>query len=103
MSQNLFADVTYWEIFGYLFQAVFAARFVVQWIASERRRESIIPIAFWYLSIIGSVGLFIYAVFGVGSRPFALGQSMGIFIYTRNLVLIYRRRAADKGAAPPAM
>jgi len=97
-----FSSDPYWTVFGFVFQGAFFGRFLVQWIASERRRESIIPVAFWYLSIVGSLGLFIYAFFGKKDPVFAVGQSMGFIIYTRNLVLIRRRRVADQTAKPSA-
>ena len=81
-----------WVIFGFGAQALFFARFVVQWIASERRRRSHVPVAFWYLSLAGGVTLLIYAV-GRFDPVFILGQGLGCFIYIRNLILIQRRSA----------
>jgi lipid-A-disaccharide synthase-like uncharacterized protein len=88
-------------------------RFLVQWIASERRKRSHIPVAFWYFSLAGGVTLFAYAVRRF-DPVFALGQGLGCFIYIRNLVLIGRRsaeyrdrlsdradRAANGRPAPP--
>jgi lipid-A-disaccharide synthase-like uncharacterized protein len=63
-------------------------RFLVQWIASERARRSVIPVAFWYFSIGGAVILFLYAVYRK-DPVFILGQSLGLFIYARNLYLIH--------------
>ena len=76
-------------IIGFLGQGLFASRFIVQWIYSEKQGKSSIPVVFWYLSIMGGIGLLIYAI----SRKdpvIILGQSFGIFIYLRNLILIYR-------------
>ena len=76
---------------GFISQAIFASRFVFQWIYSERKGESHIPIIFWYLSIFGGLGLLIYAI----SRKdpvIITGQIFGILIYTRNLILIYRKK-----------
>jgi lipid-A-disaccharide synthase-like uncharacterized protein len=83
----------YWlYILGFAGQSLFALRFLVQWVASERKGESIIPIYFWYLSLIGSLILLAYAI--VRRDPvFILGQSTGFLVYTRNLMLIYRKRA----------
>jgi lipid-A-disaccharide synthase-like uncharacterized protein len=81
-----------WTIFGFLFQGCFMARFLVQWIASERAKKSVIPIAFWFFSIIGAAGLLTYAIVHVKDPVFAVGQSTGMFIYVRNLVLIRRNR-----------
>ena len=73
---------------GFLGQGVFASRFIVQWIYSEKKGESYIPIIFWYLSIIGGIGLLTYAIFRK-DPVIILGQTFGIFIYLRNLILIY--------------
>ncbi|UCG15997.1 MAG: lipid-A-disaccharide synthase N-terminal domain-containing protein [Phycisphaerales bacterium] len=81
-----------WVIFGFGAQALFFARFVIQWIASERRKRSHVPVAFWYLSLLGGITLFIYAV-GRFDPVFMLGQGLGCFIYIRNLILIQRRSA----------
>lgn len=78
-------------IFGFFGQAVFASRFIVQWIYSEKKGESLIPIVFWYLSIIGGISLLIYAIFRK-DPVIILGQSFGILVYTRNLILIYRKK-----------
>ena len=78
-------------IIGFLGQGLFASRFIIQWIHSEKRGESTIPILFWYLSIFGGIGLLTYAIFR--KDPVIIsGQSFGIFIYLRNLILIYRRK-----------
>jgi len=85
----------YWlYLFGIAGQLLFALRFIVQWVASERKGESIIPIYFWYLSLIGSLILLAYAIFR-RDPVFILGQSTGFFVYTRNLMLIYRKRTAS--------
>ena len=85
-----------WLAIGFLGQGLFSARFLVQWIASEKKGESIVPVAFWYFSIGGGLISFIYAV-AIGSLPFSLGQGAGLFVYFRNLYLI-RRKAAPVGA-----
>jgi lipid-A-disaccharide synthase-like uncharacterized protein len=101
MWQEFYSKLDFWAVVGLIAQMAFASRFIVQWIASERRGESVIPISFWYLSLIGTSGLLLYAI--VRADPvFILGQSMGSIIYTRNLMLIYRRRAAEQSATPPA-
>ncbi len=82
---------TLWLIIGFAGQALFASRFIVQWLVSEKRGKSVIPIAFWYLSISGGLLLLTYAIWRK-DPVFILGQSMGVFIYTRNLMLIYRER-----------
>ena len=82
-----------WALVGLTGQALFTARFVVQWLASEKKKESVVPIAFWYFSLIGGAVSFIYAL-AIGSIPFTLGQGTGLFIYLRNLHLIHKKRAA---------
>jgi len=77
----------FWVVLGLVGQALFTARFLVQWIASEKSRRSVVPIWFWYLSLIGGALSFVYAV-GIRSLPFALGQLAGLFVYARNLMLI---------------
>ncbi len=76
---------------GFLGQGIFASRFIVQWIYSEKKGESFIPIIFWYLSILGGIGLLTYAIFRK-DPVIILGQSFGIFIYLRNLFLIYKKK-----------
>jgi lipid-A-disaccharide synthase-like uncharacterized protein len=82
----------YWLYLGFAGQLLFGLRFLVQWVASERKGESVIPIYFWYLSLIGSLILLAYAIFR-HDPVFIMGQSTGLFVYTRNLMLIYRKRA----------
>jgi lipid-A-disaccharide synthase-like uncharacterized protein len=83
-----------WVIVGLSGQFLFSLRFLVQWIVSERRKESVIPVAFWYLSLGGSLILLAYAIYRQ-DLVFILGQSTGSFIYMRNLMLIYRKRKAQ--------
>ncbi len=80
-----------WFAFGMVAQAVFFLRFVVQWIVSERRKRSTIPIAFWYLSLAGGLLTFVYAC-KKADPVFMLGQLLACIIYVRNLMLIYGRR-----------
>ena len=82
-----------WLGVGFLGQLVFSLRFFVQWIASERRRESVIPVAFWYISLAGTALLFAYATYR-RDPVFMLGQSFGFVVYIRNLMLIYRKRTS---------
>lgn len=83
---------TFWLCLGFSAQALFSARFLVQWIASERAGTSVVPILFWYLSILGSGMLLIYAIH-LQDPVFIVGQSAGIFIYSRNLYLIWREKS----------
>lgn len=80
-----------WLAVGFLGQACFSTRFLIQWIASERRKESVIPVYFWYFSIAGGLTLLTYAVYRL-DPVFILGQGAGLFVYSRNLYLIYRKR-----------
>jgi lipid-A-disaccharide synthase-like uncharacterized protein len=82
----------YWLYLGFAGQGLFGLRFLVQWVASERKGESIIPVYFWYLSLIGSLILLAYAIFR-RDPVFILGQCTGFIVYMRNLMLIYRKRA----------
>ena len=92
---NYFSNLTNLEIFfliiGFTGQGLFASRFVFQWIYSEKKGESYIPVIFWYLSIFGGIGLLIYAIFRK-DPVIILGQTFGIFVYIRNLVLIYKKK-----------
>lgn len=87
-------STTLWLLVGFAGQAAFSARFLVQWLASERAGKSVVPLAFWYLSIVGSLTLLSYAI--VRQDPvFILGQSFGVLIYSRNLILIHREKAVE--------
>jgi lipid-A-disaccharide synthase-like uncharacterized protein len=79
-----------WVIFGLCAQLMFTARFVVQWIASERARSSVMPVAFWYFSLLGGAMLLAYAIYRK-DPVFVLGQSLGVVIYSRNLWLIHAK------------
>ena len=81
-------------IIGFVGQGLFSARFLIQWVVSEKKRESVIPLPFWYFSLLGGITLFIYA-FSKKDLVIMVGQGTGIFIYTRNLYLIYRKRRLD--------
>jgi lipid-A-disaccharide synthase-like uncharacterized protein len=80
-----------WMALGFLGQALFSARFLVQWIASERRRQSVVPVYFWYLSVAGGVILLGYAIHR-RDPVFIIGQASGLVVYARNLYLIARHR-----------
>lgn len=92
------SDPWYWLAFGLLGQAAFFSRFLVQWVASERRGESIIPVSFWYLSLVGSVILLIYAIHR--KEPvFLLAYLPNAVVYSRNLALIKRKEREERAAA----
>ena len=79
-----------WLIIGFLGQLFFSARFIVQWIYSEIKKKSIIPIAFWFFSILGGVTLLAYAIHRK-DPVFILGQSAGLLIYGRNLYFLNKQ------------
>lgn len=81
------SDLT-WLILGLSAQLMFSARFLIQWISSEKQRKSVIPNAFWWFSIVGGLMLLVYGI-ERGEPVIILGQSLGIVIYTRNLWFIY--------------
>jgi len=80
-------------IVGFLGQALFCSRFMVQWIASERARTSVMPTLFWWLSLAGGTTLLCYAVWRM-DPVFIVGQATGLLIYARNLMLIGRAQKA---------
>ena len=81
-----------WLAVGFLGQAMFSSRFLVQWIASERAGGSTVPIIFWYFSLMGGATLFVYALWYRQDVVFTLGQGAGLLVYTRNLMLSRRGR-----------
>ncbi len=90
---------TFWLVTGFVAQGVFAGRFVVQWVASEKAKRSVIPISFWFLSLIGGGLLLAYAIYKK-DPVFIMGQSTGFLIYARNLYMIYKEKLR---ASPDAL
>lgn len=86
---------SWWVALGLLGQLVFASRFVIQWLASERRGRSVIPVAFWYLSLGGSAILLVYAIH-IADPVFILANTLNSFIYIRNLMLIEKEKRASR-------
>jgi lipid-A-disaccharide synthase-like uncharacterized protein len=89
--------LTFWLLVGFLGQALFTARFAVQWLVSERKRDSVVPVAFWWLSLLGGGALLAYAI----SRQdpvIIVGQAMGLLVYVRNLMLVAQAKASDSSA-----
>jgi lipid-A-disaccharide synthase-like uncharacterized protein len=84
----------WWVILGFVAQAMFTMRFVVQWVASERVGRSVIPMGFWIFSIAGGVLLFAYALYR-RDPVFILGQGFGVFVYLRNLQFVLRDRGTS--------
>ncbi len=82
----------FWLAIGFLGQGLFSMRFIIQWLQSERARRSVIPVAFWYFSFLGGLTLLSYAIYRK-DPVFILGQSLGIFIYLRNLYFIYHEHS----------
>lgn len=80
-----------WIALGFLGQFLFFLRFFFQWLTSERKKESVIPVCFWYFSIFGGALLLSYAIYRK-DPVFIAGQSLGVFVYARNLYFIYHKR-----------
>ena len=94
MTVNLWLvsfTLTVWIAVGFAGQLLFSARFIVQWVLSERKGRSYIPMAFWYFSIVGGMTLLAYAIHRQ-DPVFIVGQAFGLIIYLRNLTLIARER-----------
>lgn len=76
----------YWTLFGFSAQFIFLMRFAVQWFHSEKQKKSVIPMSFWYLSIVGAIMILIYAI-RRGDPVFIVGQFFALIIYVRNIML----------------
>jgi lipid-A-disaccharide synthase-like uncharacterized protein len=87
--------VSAWLVLGFMGQACFSARFLVQWIVSERRGQSVVPLTFWIFSLLGGGLLLTYAVYR-HDPVFIVGQAAGLVVYVRNLMLIHRKHASEK-------
>ena len=88
-----------WVVFGLAGQMLFGSRFIVQWLASEKKKKSYIPVHFWYLSLCGGIVTAIYAIHR-RDPVFIIGQSAGLIVYARNLVLIHRADRRTTTDAP---
>lgn len=80
-----------WVSLGTFGQLVFFSRWIIQWIYSEKYKSSVIPVSFWWCSLFGGIITLIYA-HHIGSFPFMLAQAIGIIVYSRNLLLINRKK-----------
>jgi len=80
-----------WIAIGFLGQFLFFLRFFIQWLVSEKKKESTIPVAFWYFSISGGLLLLVYAIYR-RDPVFIVGQSVGVLIYARNLYFISKKK-----------
>jgi len=83
-----------WAMLGFGGQALFFSRWVVQWVAAERKKESYVPLSFWYISLAGGLMVLIYAI-KVHNPVFMLGQIIGCANYSRNIMLIRAKEAAQ--------
>jgi len=92
-------NTTVWLVVGFAGQALFSARFVIQWIVSERAKKSIVPTAFWLFSLAGGATLLAYAIYRE-DPVFIAGQGAGLLIYLRNLHFILREKQSAR-AEPP--
>src|ERR1700694_2905410 len=88
----------WWLALGFFAQALFTARFLVQWIASERAGKSVMPIAFWFFSIGGGALLLVYALYR-RDPVFIAGQAFGVFVYARHLYFQLRDRRLEASTA----
>jgi lipid-A-disaccharide synthase-like uncharacterized protein len=87
----------FWLGFGIVAQLLFTARFIVQWIASEKAGKSVMPLAFWFFSMAGGLMTLIYGL--VKREPvIIMGQALAVFIYMRNLALIFKERKLSGGS-----
>ena len=87
-----------WLLIGFLGQALFTSRFIVQWFKSEIVGKSVIPLAFWWFSVGGGIVLLAYAIYKM-DPVFIAGQAGGLIVYARNLYLIFREKAAERRGA----
>lgn len=81
----------FWLVFGFIGQAMFTMRFIIQWIASEKKKESVIPVSFWYFSLAGGLIVLFYAIHRM-DPVFIIAYLPGNFIYLRNLYFIYKKK-----------
>ena len=92
MTNSLFTDINnFWLVVGLIGQFFFTMRFLVQWIYSEKKKQSLVPRSFWIFSLLGSFTLLTYAIYR-HDPVFILGQSFGFLVYSRNLHLIHKRK-----------
>jgi lipid-A-disaccharide synthase-like uncharacterized protein len=98
LHQVFVAQLDWWVALGFVAQLLFTARFLVQWIESERKNKMVIPIAFWFFSIGGGILLLIYALHR-RDPVFIAGQAFGVFVYARNLYFELRDRRTATAAS----
>lgn len=98
MLEQFLKNMDYWKVLGFTAQGMFFGRFFIQWLVSERKGESTVPLAFWIFSVLGGVLLLIYAIHQ-RDEVFILGQAGGLVIYTRNLMLIYKKKLQSSNSS----
>jgi lipid-A-disaccharide synthase-like uncharacterized protein len=89
-------DDPYWLVFGLFGNLSFATRFIVQWVASERAGESVVPLVFWHLSIVGSLILLVYAIH-MKNPVFTLAYLPNAVVYVRNIALVKKKQREEAG------
>jgi lipid-A-disaccharide synthase-like uncharacterized protein len=92
---SLSTEEIVWLGIGFFGQSLFFSRWLLQWVVSEKKAESQIPVSFWYMSLVGSIIVLAYAVHKI-DPVFIAGQSVGTVVYIRNLILIYRAKERVK-------
>lgn len=92
-------DTTLWIVIGFVGQGLFSARFIIQWLYSERVKRSVVPVAFWYFSLSGGIVLTAYAIHRA-DPVFIVGQAAGLIVYFRNLMLIRKHHLKADDEAP---
>ena len=91
-----FASMDMWKVLGLVGQATFGSRFIIQWLVSEKEGRSVIPISFWYISVIGAAITLVYAIH-IEEPVFMLPQLAALLIYARNLHFVQREKRAKAG------
>ncbi len=90
LRKNNTASDSIWQVVGFIGQIMFSMRFILQWMASEKQKKSVMPKSFWYFSLFGSLILLSYAIYQ-RDPVFILGQSFGMLVYLRNLYFIFKK------------
>jgi lipid-A-disaccharide synthase-like uncharacterized protein len=91
-----FIRFDWWDLVGFFGQFIFFGRFVVQWRASEKKKRTVVPVSFWYLSLLGAFITLLYSIH-IGRLVFIAAFSLSSLIYVRNLYIYYNRRAQRRG------
>lgn len=92
-------DTIAWIAIGFIGQGLFSARFIIQWLYSEKVKRSVVPVAFWYFSLAGGIVLTAYAIHRQ-DPVFIVGQGAGLVVYFRNLMLIRKHHLKVGDEAP---